>query len=480
MRLAYEHLDEKLAELAKIADVDAQQHNAWETALESALNLRTAYAQEQKEENGELVIVKKLVGRPAALDPRENNHLKQMLAAWYTSQIGYSAEARQLSLRDVADTLLLQPMEGEQMYADAGAAHQRKVYLLLLLPYIAALEGDVRFTLRCGSEVSHMRTHGSSVLFQVAPVLPEVYEEDAQLLQPAPQQARKPCGEEASRGGGKRDAAAVVDELPGAKGGAASKKRAAASEVDGGKPVSVAVASESPSTGNDAAGSLLEHDYDYALVTVPLGVLQQPDFFAEAGRAAMLPESKRNAIARLRMGLELRVFLAFHQRLWPETASQLREAYGSGTLDDAEPWRFYCHDRALSEPAVIHILVACASPRHAKEIMNSTEEQLVDNALATLQRMLGDGVRTAVHSAFASHWHRDPFSRGAYSFIPAGAGQADVQALAAPAHPLYFAGEATHYRYMSYAVGAMESGETAAQQIMYVYAPLMQAQQAAV
>ena len=59
-------------------------------------------------------------------------------------------------------------------------------------------------------------------------------------------------------------------------------------------------------------------------------------------------------------------------------------------------------------------------------------------------------------------WPADPFARGAYSYVPAGA-LAAVRRLAEPADgTLFFAGEATDETYAGTTAGALASGRRAA------------------
>ena len=65
-----------------------------------------------------------------------------------------------------------------------------------------------------------------------------------------------------------------------------------------------------------------------------------------------------------------------------------------------------------------------------------------------------------------TNWSRDPFSLGAYSFIPHGASRADHVALSEPVDGrLYFAGEAAHPDYNSTVHAAHESGLRAAGEV---------------
>ncbi|MBV9612946.1 MAG: FAD-dependent oxidoreductase, partial [Acidobacteriaceae bacterium] len=64
-------------------------------------------------------------------------------------------------------------------------------------------------------------------------------------------------------------------------------------------------------------------------------------------------------------------------------------------------------------------------------------------------------------------WHTDPFSRGAYSYVPAGALPARARLAKPVADTLFFLGEATDQTGHSATVhGAIASGRRAARQIL--------------
>ena len=63
-------------------------------------------------------------------------------------------------------------------------------------------------------------------------------------------------------------------------------------------------------------------------------------------------------------------------------------------------------------------------------------------------------------------WRRDPFARGAYSYVRVG-GEGARENLAAPiGDTLFFAGEATDTEESGTVAGALRSGERAAQQLV--------------
>jgi monoamine oxidase len=95
----------------------------------------------------------------------------------------------------------------------------------------------------------------------------------------------------------------------------------------------------------------------------------------------------------------------------------------------------------------------------------------LDTALAELARAFGiprPRIEELLDSCYFHDWQADPYSRGAYSYVPAGATDARL-ALATPAGgcTLFFAGEAANLEGHSAMVhGAIASGRHAAVQIL--------------
>jgi len=106
-----------------------------------------------------------------------------------------------------------------------------------------------------------------------------------------------------------------------------------------------------------------------------------------------------------------------------------------------------------------------AGPK-ADPLLGLCEEEIYERALVSLERILGRAPEPAGGRHFYD-WHADPFARGAYSWVPAGALPARG-ALARPvSDTLYFAGEATDLDgYGGTVHGAIASGRRAARQIL--------------
>ena len=192
---------------------------------------------------------------------------------------------------------------------------------------------------------------------------------------------------------------------------------------------------------------------DAAIITLPLGVLSAGDVIFDPP----LPASKRSAIARLRMGLLNKVWLRFSSPCWDEPGWLERVANPSAWAE------FYA--TPLPDPT----LIAFTCGQHARATEAMSNEEIVAAARSGLRACLGVEVPEPVE-VHLTRWQADPFSRGAYSFIPAGATPADRRNLAAPTGRLYFAGEACHMRHPSTVHGAYLSGQSAAQRVVTLLA----------
>ncbi|PYQ22508.1 MAG: hypothetical protein DMF81_11965 [Acidobacteria bacterium] len=141
----------------------------------------------------------------------------------------------------------------------------------------------------------------------------------------------------------------------------------------------------------------------------------------------------------------------------------------------AGPWRGRPH-RLPSRPARrlppnpwrVPVVTAWAGGPRADALSELDEAGLVDRALDSLARAL-DVPRPRLEELIESwqfhDWRRDPFSRGAYSYVGVG-GLPAQRALARPcAGTLFFAGEATEPEEMGTVAGAIASGQRAARQV---------------
>jgi len=173
-----------------------------------------------------------------------------------------------------------------------------------------------------------------------------------------------------------------------------------------------------------------------AIITLPLGVLK-------AGNVEFdppLPVRKRAAIERLGSGVLNKLALVFEKEFWPR-----------GTL-------VVSHTGAYANLIVSgRALIGLTGGAAARSPVPEPEEDLLRSHKAPKP------IATVL-----THWHEDRFACGAYSVVPPGASSSDFDALAEPAGPLLFAGEATDRAYRGTVHGAYLSGLRAAREALEV------------
>jgi monoamine oxidase len=190
-----------------------------------------------------------------------------------------------------------------------------------------------------------------------------------------------------------------------------------------------------------------------AIVTLPLAVLQ-------SRIVRFLPElpQKTAAADRLAVGLVVRITFHFRERFWEPIAPELCMLH---THDPVFPtWWSALPD---STP----VLTGWAAAGRAHRLSANSPDQNEEIALKSLSRLLKvDAVRYLV-GAYTHDWTNDPFARGAYSYIPAGAMDAPAILAATVEDTLYFAGEATEVNGRGASVhGAIATGRRAAADIL--------------
>jgi len=201
-----------------------------------------------------------------------------------------------------------------------------------------------------------------------------------------------------------------------------------------------------------------------AIVTLPLGVLQLPPRAAGAVRFTPALTEKRNSLQGLAPSPVVKVVLLFRDAFW-ETPNNGR--YRNAVFFRAPGKRFPSFWTARPERAPL--LTAWAGGPNALRLSGATAPQVIQQAVSSLASIFGGrtAIQARLEAAWLHDWQKDPFSRGAYSYVTVG-GEGARRALAAPLRDtLYFAGEATDYEGEHGTVaGALRSGMRAARQLM--------------
>jgi monoamine oxidase len=201
----------------------------------------------------------------------------------------------------------------------------------------------------------------------------------------------------------------------------------------------------------------------HAIVTVPVGVLRAN--VGERGAIAFdppLPAQTRDAIHHIAMGPVVKVVLRFATPFWESLA-------GGAWRDGA----FFSCDEAFPTfwtqlPLRATTLTAWAGGPYADRLAALDERAAIALALDGAGRTFGDpaSARSAFEAGYVHDWQRDPFSRGAYSYVLAGGERARATLGRSIADRLWIAGEATATDGEGGTVaGALESGRRAAREI---------------
>jgi monoamine oxidase len=193
-----------------------------------------------------------------------------------------------------------------------------------------------------------------------------------------------------------------------------------------------------------------------AVVTFPLGVLK-------AGTVVFdppLPAAKRAAINRIDFGMGYALQLRM-------AGDELRSRFGDFSVIWAGGATTF-HRPGVRRRSGSEILTAFTVGREAKRRAEMGERERVEVTLAELSAALPSGTRIGQVAQYSVElWPQDPFSRGAYSFLPVGIDLKEREALAEPIDDaLFFAGEATHRDGEAATVhGAIETGYRAAEEV---------------
>jgi monoamine oxidase len=193
---------------------------------------------------------------------------------------------------------------------------------------------------------------------------------------------------------------------------------------------------------------------EYAVITLPLGVLQQ----GRVTFSPVLPGDKLAAIGRLRMGLLNKLYLRFPDVFWAEENHLL--GYISQQRGQWAEWlNLY---PLLDQP----ILLAFNAGSYGRRLEKLSDAAQVEAALEVLKTIYGPKIPQP-EAWLISRWVNDPLAGGSYSYLPPGATPADRETLAqAVAERLFFAGEATSVAYPATVHGAYLSGLAVAEEIM--------------
>lgn len=193
---------------------------------------------------------------------------------------------------------------------------------------------------------------------------------------------------------------------------------------------------------------------DYAIVTLPLGVLKAQVVTFDPP----LPAEKQHAIQNLYMGVLNKLYLRFPDVFWDMDADVI-----GYVGEEAGQWAEFVNVAAVTG---LPVLLCFNAGDYGLAIESMSDDQIIASAMQTLRTLYGADIPEPT-GYLVTRWGRDPFSYGSYSSYGVNSTPDDRAALAETlADVLFFAGEATHSAYPGTVHGALLSGQRAAEALM--------------
>lgn len=206
-------------------------------------------------------------------------------------------------------------------------------------------------------------------------------------------------------------------------------------------------------------GELAQYSADQAVITLPLGVLQQLGVVFQPIPAALI------AANQLAMGPVRRFTLLFRERWWAAHEDVNLPTLSFLFAHDAMPPVWW-----TSHPWETCTLTGWIGGPRSAQFDQYTREQIGDAAcrqLAEIFSMPLAYLRSQLICCATHDWQTDRWSCGAYSYVPAGGLDAVLKMATPVRDTLYFAGEHTDVTgHWGTVHAAMRSGERAANQVL--------------
>ena len=204
-----------------------------------------------------------------------------------------------------------------------------------------------------------------------------------------------------------------------------------------------------------------------AILTLPLSILQAKSKEAPAVSFTPALAAKADALDHLIMGDVLKVILRFREPFWETILDGRFRGAAFFHARDQEFPTFW-----TEPPDQGSVLTAWTGGPRAERLSSADDTTIIERAVNGLEAVFAGKIDVASHlvDARLHNWQRDPFSRGAYSYVAVGGRKARSGLAAALENTLFFAGEATDESGEAGTVaGALASGERAAAQVLATF-----------
>ena len=165
---------------------------------------------------------------------------------------------------------------------------------------------------------------------------------------------------------------------------------------------------------------------------------------------------------RLAMGQVVKVVMRFREPFWEDSVELKDLTFIHAVAETLPTWW-------TQFPVRAPLLVGWAGGTRADRLSLESDDALLDLAFESLSHILGTSksfLEQSLVEFYTHNWHKDPFSAGAYSYIPVGGLDAQARLAQPLEDTLFFAGEATNTEGHHGTVhGAIATGLRAAREI---------------
>ena len=265
----------------------------------------------------------------------------------------------------------------------------------------------------------------------------------------------------------------------------------------------------SSTTGaSDVEEAALERfNADAVIVTLPLSILQKSPDNGGIRFVPELPDPKQSAISTLVMGNVIKINLLFRERFWEKVKRWDNEGSEAGFREagffhfPGLPFPTWWTQLPVRAPLLVGWVggtqASDLSPRSGRLTVaqhfsagidvtdgiqareagdrdhgisrDAGENLLLDRAIASLSRIFNlpaADIHEQLDRCYIHDWRTDPFTCGAYAYLPVNGVEAQ-RVLSEPVDSkLFFAGEATSVGHIGTVHGAIQSGQRVAREIL--------------
>ncbi|KAH8244627.1 hypothetical protein KR026_001852 [Drosophila bipectinata] len=220
---------------------------------------------------------------------------------------------------------------------------------------------------------------------------------------------------------------------------------------------------------------------EHVICTIPLGVLKKSH---RTLFDPVLPQYKQESIENLMFGTVDKIFLEYERPFLSADISEVMLLWDDDKRDMNSSEEELASEEYLSKnwfkkiysfaKMTDTLLLGWVSGREAEYMETLSHEAVAEKCTEILRNFLQDPYVPKPKRCVCTSWKSQDFTGGAYTSIPVGATQEDIENLAQPLYAtpqamkpaIVFAGEHTHSSFYSTVHGAYLSGRTAAQHLL--------------